>query len=238
MITQRLEGDGFGIFLLRLRERVYPSLDNYNKNVASRLTKRSIQILDETRIRPKEEGWRRSKRLTGTLAGRHGRSRAITGEALRKGEGRQLTGVGWPDRQLLDRRARHWRRLEYGTGPFPMPLGLFLRGNKPSWGGGDPSTDRFVTYREYISGQRLTRGTTPLTERQRRARQRRVAPGWISALARRRTTFLVGQSGMTKRGIEAKQFIQRSWEEIVGPDGEIAFRKWIEIVETNFETLV
>jgi hypothetical protein len=114
-----------------------------------------------------------------------------------------------------------------------IPLGLFLRGGKPSWGGGSPATDRFITYREYISSEGLRRGTTRKSIAQRRARQRRVAPEGLSVLARRRTSFLVGQSGMTGKGIEAKHFIQRSWEETVGNEAEIAFRKWIGIIEAS-----
>ena len=119
LLQYQLKGDAAFLFLLRWKQQKLPGLDNIHRNTAQRLTIKAMQNLDDTRLRPKESGSRPNSRLTGTLQGKHGHSRAIRGTVLSPGSTasgkRQAKGVGWPQKDLLDRRARHWRALEFGT---------------------------------------------------------------------------------------------------------------------------
>lgn len=235
----RFEGDAAYRFAVALKRKAEPQLDSKHRNIAGRLTRKAKENLEDSRLRDEERGSRPRSRLTGTLTGHSGRRSAIQGNALYPGVapsgGRQGKGVGWPRTDVLDRRARHWRRLEFGTGPFKIPRGLFLtgKGGRPSYWPGDASSDVFVTYREYIRSQGLRRGTTGLSSRQLAARRRRVAPTGL-----RGSTFLVGKEGVTKKGIKAKHFLKDAWEEIVGPDGRKAFDEEVRIMRDAFREFI
>lgn len=201
-----------------------PAIDSKNRNIAGRLTIQAKKNIDITRLRPQEQGSRPDKRLTGTLQGRRGRSSAIQGEALNPGVNksyarRQGKGVGWPKLDVLNRRARHWRALEYGTPYVTMPRGVFL----PTSEG-----DVFYSYADYLRKRGLKRGLriTKLSARQRSARERAL-----------RDAKLVGRD-RRGAGIKAKHFLENAWEEIVGANGEKAFGEQVDIIRGVFDDFI
>lgn len=228
----KVMGDPLRGFLATYVSRWGPEYDKLNVNIAQRLTRQAKKNLDDGRIRDKERGNRPRSRLTGTLQGHSGHSAAIQGEAIGRGgtSGQQGRGVGWPKLDVLDRRARHWRRLEFGTGPFEMPRGFILEGRRtvpPVRGMRNPS-HTFMPTREHFRREGLTRGTLGTkTSRQRRARSRRVQPG-----SRVRLT-----SGMA-RGITAKHFLQEAWDEVAGRNGEKAFKQHVRVVRSVFREYI
>ena len=235
MIGVRRSGDGVGLFLLKFTKKMVPHLDLRNAATAGRLTKQAIANLDTNRLRRAEKDERTHARLTGAFEGRNGRPRAIQGEAIRKGFAagggkRQGKGVGWPKKDVLDRRARHWRALEFGTPYVTMPRGLFLQGGSPQYPSHRTRGDVFHTYREYIRGRGLRRGyRSRLTGRQATARQKAVAS---TVGGGRRRSFLVG-ADKRGRGIEAKHFLEDAWDEVVGPGGEKAYAEYVKIIDID-----
>lgn len=130
ILQYKLHGDAAFLFVEKFGRQL-AEMDRFHINTAGRLTKAAIRNLESNILRPQERGSRSHYRLTGSLTGHSGRTRSIKGNALNLGSTpsggrRQGKGVGWPQVALLDRRARHWRRLEYGTGPFKMPKGVFI----------------------------------------------------------------------------------------------------------------
>ena len=229
------KGRGIHRFLAVYTSRFGPEIDNQNISIAGRLTKQAKKNLDATRLRPAEIGSRPQSRLTGTLGGTKGRKGAIQGNALMKGSTpgggrRQGKGVGWPRLDILDRRARHWRSLEYGTPYVTIPRGVFLRGGTAVSPGARNRDDVFVTYKEFLRKKGLRRGTTGLSSPQRSARKRvlRTDSGKL---------LLTGaQSRGPNRGagIEAKFFLKNAWDTVAGPEGELAFKEYVEVVDRVF----
>jgi hypothetical protein len=238
------DGNAAYLFSTILRRKAGPEMDRKNINVAARLTTKAKQNLEDTRLRDAERGSRPRSRLTGTLTGHSGRSSAIRGNALFTGVlpsgGRQGKGVGWPRVDILERRARHWRVLEFGTPYVTMPLGVFLRGGVAVAPGPGTPTDVFYTHREVYQKAGLRRGTTALTVRQRNARRKRAPRGTLSGRRAERTLTRGAQGpqivGRDRRGgpIEAKHFLENAWNEIVGPNGEKAFGEQVKIIEDVF----
>jgi hypothetical protein len=107
-----------------------------------------------------------------------------------------------------------------------MPRGLFLRGGEPAQPGPRSGADTFITYGEFLRQKGLRRGTTPLTPRQKAARRRAISPRGVNMLV-----------GRTRKGagIEAKHFLENAWDEIVGANGEKAFREHVQIVRKVFQ---
>lgn len=134
----KLHGDAAFLFRDKFGRQL-TEMDRFHKNAAQRMTKAAKKNIDDTRERPGEKGSRSHYRLTGALQGHSGRTASIKGNAIGLGSTpsggrRQGKGVGWPQVALLDRRARHWRRLEYGVGGFWMPRGVFVNsGSGPAF---------------------------------------------------------------------------------------------------------
>lgn len=229
------KGRGLHRFLAVYKEKLPPAIDNKNINIAGRLTKQAKKNLRDTRLRPAEVGQRPRSRLTGTLAGGKGRRGAIRGSALQKGRTsagnrRQGKGVGWPEIAVLDRKARHWRSLEFGTPFVTIPRGVFFRKGTAVSPGPRNRADVFFTYKEFLRKKGLRRGTTKQTIRQRRARQRAIhdADGKL---------LLTGSKGNGPNrgaGIEAKFFLKNAWDTVAGPKGEKAFGETIEVIDRVF----
>lgn len=234
-----VQGKGIHLFYALYTERLGPELDKQNIRLAGELTKRAKANLKSDIKRPQEHGERPHARLTGTLTGPNS---AIQGNAISlgttpSGAGRFGKGVGWPNREILDRRARHWRRLEFGSGPFEMPRGVFLQGGTPQYPNARTRSDVFYTYSEYLRMRGLRRGSTfqgRLTQRQAAARQRAVGATFGGG---RRRSFLVGGKGKMARGIEAKNFIGDAWNEIMGPKGEKYFKETDRVITEVFKRL-
>lgn len=222
-LRYRLTGDA-GRFEASLERFAGPEMDNIHKQVAIQLTTEAKKILEQSLLRPWESGQRSGHRLTGTLAGKHGHNSAIRAEIRNRGGSgaRQGRGVAFPDVQLLDRRAAHWRRIEYGDKTTPtMPTGLFLQGGVPQPLRGRTSGDVFFLYGEYARRARVTRvgGTRPARGRLGPVSQRRTQFG------RGRRTEAEGGRGVVRRRapverIKGKHFLEQSWEHVVGPDGQ------------------
>lgn len=238
VVSVKVTGDPIRGFLATYVSRWGPEYDNLNVNIAQRLTRQAKKNLDDDIIRKEERGHRPRSRLTGTLTGHTGHSSAIQGEAIGRGgtTGEQGRGVGWPKIDVLDRRARHWRRLEFGTGPFEMPRGFILQGQKGSpvipVRGAQVSSHVFMPTREYFRSVGLRRGTRGRTTvRQRAARKRIITPPSGITRGSRRTSYLT--SGKA-RGITAKHFLQEAWDEVAGREGEKAFKEHVDVVRKVF----
>jgi hypothetical protein len=238
MYTLKTEGRGVHLFLVRYQRRLGPAIDSMNRNIAGRLTKQAKKNIDDTRLRESEKGSRPSKRLTGTLQGHSGRSSAIQGEALNPGAtnsnaARQGKGVGWPKLDVLQRRARHWRSLEYGTPYVTMPRGVFLNeGGSIQQPSARSGGDVFYSYSDYMRKTGLRRGPRfrKLTQRQSQARQGRIRQTG-------RSNFLVGKERRGS-GIKAKHFLQNAWEDVVGTSGEKAFQEQVQVIEKIFPDFI
>lgn len=202
------------MFYLQYTQRLLPEFDNYNRNLAARLTRRARKKLQGEARRPQERGSRPHARLTGRLGP------AITGSALNTGPGRGVggsavgRGVGWPNLDVLDRRAKHWRMVEFG-GQTQIPTGIFV-------------DDVFHTYRDYLRVRGLS--TSILAGRpSRRARTRAVGQERRRAAARFAREPLVRRQEIT---IEGRNFLTETWEELVGSDGQVVERDYRRIVQT------
>lgn len=240
MYTLRTQGKGVHLFHAIYKRRFGPEIDSKNRNTAGRLTKQAKKNIDDTRLRQAEKGSRPHNRLTGRLQGHTGHSSAIQGEALNPGataggNRRQGKGVGWPKLDVLNRRARHWRSLEYGTPYVTMPKGVFLPesgGTTPVGQGARSSGDVFYSYSDFLKKRGLRRGLRirKLTARQRSARQKAIGQ-------QGRANFLVGRN-RRGRGIKAKHFLENAWDEIAGPDGKKAFDEQVDVARNIFAEFI
>ncbi len=233
LYTVRTEGKGVHLFLVRYQRRLGSEIDSMNRNIAGRLTKQAKKNIDATRLRPAERGERPEKRLTGALQGHSGRTSAIQGQALNPGAtvggaARQGKGVGWPKLDVLNRRARHWRALEYGTPYVTMPRGLFIKGSEAQPAGARSGGDVFYSYADYLRKRGLRRGLRIRKLSQRQSAARRRVVGGAAA-----PNFLVGKTRRGK-GIKAKRFLEGAWNEIVGPDGKKAFDEQVKVINSVF----
>ena len=244
-LRYRIVGETPGFrFQAALERFAGPELDNIHKQVAIRLTTRAKAILEGNLERPWESGSRTGSRLTGTLTGKHGRKAAIRSQILNRGAGaRQARGVGFPDVAELDRRAAHWRGIEYGWPSMTMPPGVFLNNGTPQALGPRKAGDRFFTYGEFAR-----RGRALGEEGFRRVRGHAGPLGPVSSrrirFERSRRTAAEGGRGTFFRGgpvegIQGKGFLQQAWDEVVGPDGaNIAsrYRKALTEIFGEFRT--
>lgn len=200
-MTKTSAKNPFYRFSLRYRNRLLPEIDNYNRNLAARLTKHARDKLKEGARRPQERGSRPKKRLTGRLGP------AITGSARNAGAGsgsggsRVGRGVQWPNVNNLNRRARHWRTVEFGREGVRLPKGVWIPGS-----GGDV----FYTYLDFLKSQRLS--TSRLIGRRSRGARGRAVASALAAGGKFQTE--------TVASIEGRFFLTETWNEVVGPNGE------------------
>lgn len=221
-LRYRLTGDPAAGFEAALERFAGPEMDNIHKQVAIRLTATAKQYLEASTVRPWESGVRTGHRLTGTLTGKHGRKSAIRASVRnRGGDARQGRGVSFPDVQLLDRRARHWRGLEFGWAYMTMPTGLFLRGGSPTPLGPRTPGDTFVLYGEFT---RRARALGASGVRSGRGRLGPIAKRRIQFERKQRTKAEGGRRVVRRRdrveGIEGRHFLRSAWEDVVGRDGQ------------------
>lgn len=221
LVTPRGGGPA-ALFYARLTRRVGPRFDNIHKQVTIQLTTAAKAILEGGRVRPWESGARPHARLTGTLTGHTGHGAAIKATVLTPARGEQGRGVSFPDVNQLNRRARHWRVLEYGTPYVTMPHGVFTAG---LGGAAQPLRERtkgdiFQTYQDFIRRQGLRGGSVRFSasrKRSSRARQKRVAP--VKDVPR------LKKKGFG-RGWEGKFFLRQAWDQVVGPGGQNIFDRY------------
>ncbi len=232
LLRYRIVGDPAFKFRIALEQFAGSEMDNIHKQVAIQLTTQAKQILEQTVVRPWESGSRTGHRLTGRLTGKHGHKAAIQARILNRGQGIQAKGVGFPDVALLDRRAAHWRGLEYGWPFMTMPAGLFLQGGAPQPRRGRTAGDVFFTYGEFLTRERISGRTSkargPLgTRKERRIRfekgQRKKVEGR-------------GEFGRTQRveGITGRHFLEDAWDHVVGPNGVNIFERYQKAIQKIF----
>lgn len=206
-------------FNYRLVNRLGPKFDNINGRVGAELTITAIKILEAKKVRPWETGQRKKYRETGKIAGHSGRSRALKSVVLGRGPGQRAgRGVQFPDTDLLDRRAKHWRVVEEGTPFVTMPAGVFVRGRDAQPLRERTPGDQFITYREFVRLRGIRQGG-------RRDR---------SSRARTRATATEGRSYREPgrgQGFEGKFFIRGAWEEVVGRNGEKVAQRYSKAIE-------
>ncbi len=235
VLTYRLVGDPAFAFRVALEQFAGPALDNIHKQVAIQLTTQAKAILEQTIVRPWESGNRTGHRLTGRLTGKHGHKAALQSRVLNAGPAKQAKGVGFPDIAELDRRAAHWRGLEYGWPFMTMPTGLFLQGGTPQPLRGRTAGDTFILYGEYARRARVAGvgGTKRARGRLGPVGQRRIA------FRKGRRTESEGGRGVIARsqrveGIEGRHFIEDSWDFVVGANGEHIFTKYQKAIQDIF----
>lgn len=240
-LRYRLTGDAAAGFEAALERFAGPEMDNIHKQVAINLTKTAKRNLESSLLRPWESGSRSGHRLTGRLTGKHGRKSAIRASVRNRGGSgaRQGRGVAFPDVDLLNRQAAHWRRLEYGDKTTPtMPTGLFLSGGAPQPLRGRTAGDVFFLYGEYARRARVTRREGVRSGR-----------GRLGPIAQRRVAFEKGKRTKAEGGgkvvrreapverIQGKHFLESAWEEVVGRDGgqvAIKYRKKINEIFAQY----
>lgn len=220
-LRYRLIGDPVFKFRAGLERFAGPEIDGIHKQVAVRLTTAAKQNLEARQDRPWESGNRRGHRLTGVLTGKHGHKAAIQSRIINRGGEAQAKGVGFPDLTELDRRAKHWRGLEYGWPYMTMPTGLFIRDGSPQPLRARTSGDTFIMYGEWARRARAL--GEPGTK---------AARGPLGPIGQRRTRFEAGRRSRAEggrgvvrqrgrvRGIEGRRFLERAWNDVAGPRGE------------------
>ncbi len=236
LLKYRVVGDPAFKFRVALEQFAGPELDNIHKQVAVQLTTQAKAILEQTIVRPWESGNRTGHRLTGRLTGKHGHKAALQARILTPGGARQAKGVGFPDIAELDRRAAHWRGLEYGWSFMTMPPGLFLQGGVPQPLRGRTAGDTFILYGEYARRARAlgVGGTKKATGRLGLVGQRRVA------FRKGRRTEAEGGRGVVSprkkrvEGITGRHFIEDAWNHVVGPNGEHIFDRYQKAIRLIF----
>lgn len=217
-LRYRLIGDPAFKFRLGLERFAGPEIDGIHKQVGVQLTTHARRTLEQSILRPWERGNRSGFRLTGRL------SPAIQTRIIGRGETATGKGVGFPDIKELDRRARHWRRLEFGDETLGytnrLPTGLFIRDGTPQSLRGRTAGDTFILYGEYarraralgVGGTRSARG--PLGP---------VGGRRIRFEPRRRTSAEGGRGNVRPGGpvqpIEGKYYLQEAWDFVTGGDG-------------------
>lgn len=210
-------GDPAAEFSARLVNRVGPKFDNIHEQVARQLTATSKELIEEQISRPQERGQRKRFRRTGALTGHSGRSSAIKATTTKSSRGKgqlQGRGVSFPDIDVLNRRAAHWRMLEEGADSLRMPSGAFLDSSgNPLPLGGAPGV--FHTYKEVLRRSGLKSGRFGLSQRSREARQRRVGPRDLGG----RDSLSVLRRAGEARGFAGRFYLRGSWDRVVGVDG-------------------
>ncbi len=233
LLRYRLVGDGAFKLRIAMEQFAGPELDNVHKQVAIDLTTEAKHILEQTVVRPWESGNRTGHRLTGRLTGKHGHKAAIQSRIINPGPAQQAKGVGFPDVAELDRRAAHWRGLEYGWPFMTMPAGLFLQGGAPQPRRGRTAGDQFFTYGEFLTRERVF-GRTEKAPRgplgPRKERRVRFKPGTRTRIEGRDT---FGRSQRVK-GIEGRHFIENAWNFVVGPQGAHILTKYKKAIQAIF----
>lgn len=216
-------------FSVRLKGNFPAALDRTHINIAARLTARAKENLGSGILRKAEQGNRPQSRLTGALFGGHGRKAAVRGEALNKGRGFSVSGkkagkgVGWPVLIDLERRARHWRSLEFGAPYVTMPQGVFVFNGEAQVPSARTQGHTFMQLGEFYRSKGLRGGLAPRGKKRRQIRKRRIGGG----------SFVVGRE---RRGgpIEAKFFLTDAWEEIVGRNGEGVAKEYQVVIREVF----
>jgi hypothetical protein len=238
-IKYRLIGDPAFKFRLGLERFAGPEIDDIHKQVAVQLTTEAKRILQASIKRPWESGNRSGFRLTGALTGKHGRKAAIQTRIINRGGEAQAKGVGFPDIAELNRRAAHWRRLEYGDEAIGvtniLPTGLFIQGGTPQPLRGRTAGDTFILLGEFSRRARaLGAGGA------RRAR------GPLGPIGQRRVRFEPGRRTETEGGrgnvrltapakpIEKKEFLQGAWDSVAGPEGRLIIDKYEKAIQDIF----
>jgi hypothetical protein len=234
LLKYRLVGDPALQFRIALEQFAGPELDNIHKQVAIQLTTQAKAILEDSKLRPWESGNRTGFRLTGTITGKYGRKAALQSRILNPGPAKQAKGVGFPDIALLDRKAKHWRGLEYGWPFMTMPAGLFLQDGKPQPRRGRTAGDQFFTYGEFATRERVfgrAKKAPPGPLGPRKLRRVESKKGTRTRREGGRGTF--GRSQRVE-GIEGKHFIEQSWDNVVGPNGQNIFLKYQKAIREIF----
>jgi hypothetical protein len=110
--------------------RTRVNLDNAHNRLLRELQAEGRFLMDRDRLRPQERGVRPDQRGTGRLFGSRN---VVKGTINARGSDRVVgKGFTWPDTRVLNRRAPHWRAIEFGLDSVTMPAGLFV-----NEGGGD-----------------------------------------------------------------------------------------------------
>jgi len=236
-LRYRIVGDPAFQFRVALEQFADKRLDNIHKQVALQLTVQAKAILEQTIVRPWESGNRTGHRLTGRLTGKHGHKAALQSRIINPGKGVVAKGVGFPDVAELDRRAAHWRGLEYGWNFMTMPAGLFLQGGTPQQLRGRTAGDTFILYGEYARRARAfgTGGT-------KKAPRGPLGPVGSRRVGfeRGRRTQAEGGRGVVRprksrvRGIEGRHFIEDAWNHVVGPNGAHIFDQYQKAIRQIF----
>lgn len=226
-LRYRLVGDPAFEFRVALERFAGSEMDNIHKQVAIDLTKEAKRNLDASLVRPWESGSRSKYRLTGALTGKHGRTAAIQSRILNRGQGVQGKGVGFPDVAVLNRRAAHWRRIEYGDEAIgvqnKMPTGLFVQGGQAQPLRGRTAGDIFMLYPEYLKSTGLRNKFTGVRSRQARGRRLNVR-----VEGQRARTVLRKKP---VRPIKGKHFLEEAWDYVVGPDGRNIASRYQQAIE-------
>jgi hypothetical protein len=233
LLKYRIVGDPAFQFRVALEQFAGPELDNIHKQVGIQLTTQAKAILEQTIVRPWESGNRTGHRLTGRLTGKHGHKAALQARILNPGEAKQAKGVGFPDIAELDRRAAHWRGLEYGWPFMTMPAGVFLQGGRPQPRRARTAGDQFFTYGEFLTRERVF-GRTEKAPRgplgPRAARRIRFKKGTRTRVEGRGTF----RQSQRVEGIEGRHFIEDAWDHVVGPNGEHIFDRYQKAIRVIF----
>jgi hypothetical protein len=226
-LRYRLIGDPAFQFRLALERFAGPEIDGIHKQVAVQLTTEAKRILEQSLVRPWESGNRSGHRLTGVLTGKHGHKAAIQSRIINRGGPSQAKGVGFPDIAELDRRAAHWRGLEFGWPYMTMPTGLFIQGGTPQPLRARTAGDTFIMYGEFARRARAlsVEGT-------------RRAEGPLGPIGQRRTRFEAGRRTRTEggrgvlhqkgrvEGITGRHFLEDAWNHVAGPQGRNIIDKY------------
>lgn len=225
MIRYRLVGDPAYAFRIALEQFAGTKMDNIHKQVSIDLTKEAKRNLDVSVVRPWESGSRPNYRMTGKLTGRHGNRSAIVTRILIPGEGRQGKGVGFPDVELLDRVAKHWRRLEYGDKALGyenvLPGGVFINGGRPQpLQRGRSAGDVFMTSGEYYRSSQRRGGS----------RNRRLT---VREDGYKERTF---HTRKRVKPIQGKHYLREAWEYVVGPAGRNIAQKYHKAIDEAFSS--
>lgn len=230
-LRYRLIGDPAFQFRVGLERFAGPEIDGIHQQVAIALTTAAKRNLEERIQRPWESGVRTKHRRTGALTGKHGRSTAIKSRVINRGAVAQAKGVGFPDIAELNRRAAHWRRIEFGDEAIGvtniMPTGLFIQGGTPQPLRGRTAGDTFILYGEFA---RRARGLSAGGVRAAHGPLGPVGGRRVRFEAGRRTSAEGGRGRVHLRGpvspIQGKHFLQDAWESVAGTRGQHIITKY------------
>lgn len=225
----RLIGDPAFKFKIALERFAGAEIDNIHKQVAVQLTTEAKRNLEQGIQRPWESGSRPQHRLTGVLTGKHGHKSAIVAHITNRGGVQQAKGVGFPDLTELDRRAKHWRGLEYGWPYMTMPTGLFIQGGQAQPLRARTAGDTFIMYGEHLRNTGLrTRSSLATSKGSQRARGRRLN---VRSDGNRARTVRRAQR---VEGIAGRHFLEDAWNFVVGPNGRAIVKRYEAAIREAF----